>query len=41
MLIAGIRTAVRQHDVAHAGQLVSTLRHFLSENPNAAARHAA
>ena len=41
MLIAEIRTAVRQHDVAHARQLVSTLRHFLSEHPNAAFRQGA
>ena len=41
MLIAEIRTAVREHDVAHARLLVSTLRHFLSEHPNAAFRQAA
>ena len=41
MLIAEICTAVRQHDVPHARQLVSTLRHFLHEHPNAAFRQAA
>ena len=41
MLIAEICTAVREHDVAHARQLVSTLRHFLSEHPNAAFRQGA
>ncbi len=41
MLMDEIRTAVRQHDVPHARQLVSTLRHFLHEHPNAAFRHAA
>ena len=40
MLVDGIRTAVRQHDVPHARQLVSMLRHFLHEHPNAAFRHA-
>lgn len=41
MLMDEMRTAVQQHDVPHARQLVSTLRHFLSEHPNAAVRHAA
>ncbi len=41
MLMDEIRTAVRRHDVPHARQLVSTLRHFLHEHPNAAFRHAA
>jgi hypothetical protein len=41
MLMDEIRTAIRQHDVLHARQLVSTLRHFLHEHPNAAFRHAA
>jgi hypothetical protein len=41
MLTDEIRMAVRQHDVPHARQLVSTLRHFLHEHPNAAFRHAA
>ncbi|WP_201838118.1 hypothetical protein [Microvirga zambiensis] len=41
MLVAQIRAAVRQHDVAHARQLVATLRHFLHEHPDAAFRQAA
>lgn len=41
MLMDEIRTAVRQHDVPHARQLVSTLRYFLHEHPNAAVRDAA
>jgi hypothetical protein len=41
MLMDELRTAVRQHDVPHARQLVSTLRHFLHEHPNAAFRDAA
>ena len=41
MLVDEIRTAVRRHDVPRAQQLVSTLRHFLHEHPNAAFRHAA
>ncbi|KLK91324.1 hypothetical protein AA309_20960 [Microvirga vignae] len=41
MLTDEIRTAVRRHDVPRARQLVSTLRHFLHEHPNAAIRHAA
>jgi CII-binding regulator of phage lambda lysogenization HflD len=41
MLMDEIRTAVRQHDVPHARQLVSMLRHFLHEHPNVAFRHAA
>jgi hypothetical protein len=41
MLMDEIRVAVRQHDVPHARQLVSTLRDFLHEHPNAAFRHAA
>ncbi len=41
MLIDEIRAAIRRHDVPHARQLVSTLRHFLHEHPNAAFRHAA
>ena len=41
MLLDEIRTAVRQHDVPHARQLVATLRHFLHEHPSAAFRHAA
>ncbi len=41
MLMDGIRTAIRLHDVAHTRQLVSTLRQFLHEHPNAASRHAA
>jgi hypothetical protein len=40
MLVDAIRTAVRQHDVPHARQLVSTLRHFLHEHPNATLSHA-
>ena len=38
MLMDDIRTAVWQHDVPHARQLVSTLRHFLHEHPNAGFR---
>jgi hypothetical protein len=41
MLMDEVRMAVRRHDVPHALQLVSTLRHFLHEYPNAAFRHAA
>ena len=41
MLMDEIRAAVRRHDICHARQLVSTLRHFLHEHPNAALRHAA
>jgi outer membrane PBP1 activator LpoA protein len=41
MLMDEIRAAIRRHDVPHARQLVSTLRHFLHEHPNAAFRHAA
>ncbi|ANY84797.1 hypothetical protein BB934_39290 (plasmid) [Microvirga ossetica] len=41
MVMDEIRAAVRQHDVAHARQLVSTLRHLLNEHPNAAFRQAA
>ena len=41
MVMDEIRAAVRQHDVPHARQLVSTLRHFLHEHPNAAFRDAA
>ena len=41
MLLDEIRTAVRQHDVSHARQLVGTLRHFLHEHPSARFRHAA
>ena len=33
MLMDDIRTAVWCHDVPHARQLVSTLRHFLREHP--------
>ena len=40
MLSDEIRTAVRQHDVPDARQLVSTLRLFLHEHPNAAFRQA-
>jgi hypothetical protein len=40
MLKDEIRVAVRQHDVPRARRLVSTLRHFLHEHPNAAIRHA-
>ena len=40
MLRDEIRLAVRQHDVPRARQLVSTLRHFLHEHPDAAFRHA-
>ena len=35
MLMDDIRTAVRRHDVPHARQLVSTLRHLLREHPEA------
>ena len=41
MLMDDIRTAVRCHDVPHARQLVSTLRHFLHEHPDAGIRQAA
>jgi hypothetical protein len=41
MLMDEVRVAVRQHDVPHARQLASTLRHFLREHPDAAFRRAA
>src|SRR3712207_918805 len=41
MLIDDIRVAVRRHDVPHARQLVSTLRHFLHAHPDARIRQAA
>src|SRR5829696_3853713 len=41
MLIDDIRMAVRHHNVPHARQLVSTLRHFLHEHPGARFRQAA
>ena len=40
MLMDEIRRAIQQHDAPHARQLVSTLRHFLHEHPNAALRNA-
>jgi hypothetical protein len=41
ILIDDIRVAVRRHDVPHARQLVSTLRHFLHAHPDARIRQAA
>jgi hypothetical protein len=41
MLMDDIRTAVRRHDVPHARQLVSTLRHFLHEHAEARFRQTA
>ena len=41
MLMDDIRTAVRRHDVPHARKLVSTLRHFLHEHPEARFRQVA
>jgi hypothetical protein len=38
MIIDGIRSAVHRHDIPHARHLVSTLRHFLHEHPDAAQR---
>ena len=38
MLIDDIRSAVHRHDIRHARHLVSTLRHFLHEHPDAARR---
>ena len=36
MIVDDIRSAVRRHDIPHARQLVSVLRHFLHEHPEAA-----
>ena len=41
MLVDEMRTAVRRHDIPHARHLVSTLRLFLHEHPDAAFRQAA
>ena len=41
MLVDEMRTAVRRHDIPQARHLVSTLRHFLHEHPDAAFRRAA
>jgi hypothetical protein len=41
MLMGAMRLAVRRHDVPQARHLVSTLRHFLHEHPDAAFRQAA
>ncbi len=41
ILMDSLRTAVRQHDVPHARQLVRTLRLLLREHPNAAWQHTA
>ena len=35
MMVDDIRSAVKRHDVPHARQLVSVLRHFLREHPDA------
>ena len=40
MLMDNLRTAVRQHNVPHARQVVSTLRHFLHAHPNVTLHHA-
>ena len=36
IFVDDIRTAVRRHDIPHARHLVSTLRRFLHEHPDAA-----
>ncbi len=36
MIVDDIRMAIRNHDVPHARQLVSVLRHFLGEHPELA-----
>jgi hypothetical protein len=33
IIVDDIRSAVRRHDIPHARQLVSVLRHFLHEHP--------
>jgi hypothetical protein len=38
MQIDDIRSAVHRHDIPHARHLVSILRHFLHEHPDAARR---
>jgi hypothetical protein len=38
MIIDDLRSAVRRHDIPHARHLVSVLRHFLHEHPDAALR---
>ena len=38
MMVDDIRSAVKRHDVPHARQLVSVLRHFLHEHPDATVR---
>lgn len=38
MIVDDIRSAVKRHDVPHARQLVSVLRHFLHEHPDATVR---
>ena len=41
IFVDDIRTAVRRHDIPHARHLVSTLRHFLHEHPDAGFYHRA
>ena len=41
MLVDELRAAVRRRDVSQARHLVTTLRHFLHEHPDAAFRRAA
>ena len=38
MIADDIRSAVKRHDVPHARQLVSVLRHFLHQHPDVAVR---
>ena len=37
IIVDDIRSAVRRHDIPHARQFVSVLRHFLHEHPDEAA----
>jgi len=41
ILVDEIRVAVRRHNIPQARHLVSTLRHFLHEHPDAAFHRAA
>ena len=41
VLVAATRSAVRQRDIPHARRLVSTLRDFLQEHPEARFRRTA
>jgi hypothetical protein len=39
MIVDDIRSSVRRHDISHARYLVSVLRTFLHEHPDAAFKH--